>query len=256
MHTVPDIDSVQLNQEDLMQTLHLINGCLQCVDEQEFHNLLLSFADFLGFEFTLYGYTKSAYNKRRYAKVINLSNPEEWDAEYTQKQYLLHDPVMHETELRIKTGCDVTFIYWDAYEWQLSPQQQQVIDRRKNFGLHYGCSIFANSHKKDFAYLISFASRTRVPDARVEAIAKMIATHLLGTRKRLDMLMLVGSLSKKEQKVAQEMMQGKTNHIIANDLNITENTVKFHIKNIFDKLQVNNRLQASSVLHAERYLSV
>ncbi len=52
------------------------------------------------------------------------------------------------------------------------------------------------------------------------------------------------------------MMQGKTNQTIANDLNITENTVKFHIKNIFDKLQVKNRLQASSVLHAERYLGV
>ena len=256
MQTLPDIDSAQLGQEDLMQMLKLINGCLQCVDEQEFHNLLLSFANFLGFEFTLYGYTTSAYNKRRYAKVINLSNPEEWATEYTQKKYLLHDPVMYETELRMKAGINVTFIYWDTYEWQLSAQQQQVIDRRNYFGLHYGCSIFTNSHKKDCFYLISFASRTKVPDARVETMTKIVSTHLLAARKRLDMLMLVKSLSKKELKVAQEMMQGKTNQIIANDLNITENTVKFHIKNIFDKLQVNNRLQASSVLHAERYLSV
>ncbi len=256
MHMQADINSTQLNQDDLMQILKLINGCLQCVDEQEFHDLILSFAAFLGFEFTLYGYTKSAYDKRRYAKVINLTNPEEWASEYTQKKYLLHDPVMHETELRIKTGCNVTFIYWDTYEWTLSPQQQHVIDRRKSFDLHYGCSVFANSHKKDFAYLISFASRTKKPDARVEAMAKIISSHLLATRKRLDMLTLVGSLSKKEQKVAQEMMQGKTNQTIANDLNITENTVKFHIKNIFDKLQVKNRLQASSVLHAERYLGV
>lgn len=256
MQVLPDIDSAQLNQEDWMQMLQLINGCLHCVDEQEFHNLLLAFATFLGFEFTLYGYTKSAYNKRRNAQVVNLSNPEEWAREYTQKNYLQHDPVMHETERRLISGGNVTFIYWDAYEWQLSPQQQQVIDRRKYFGLNYGCSIFANSHKKDFAYLISFASRTRTADARVEAITTMIATHLLATRKRLEMSILVGSLTKKERKVAHQMMQGKTNHIIATELKITDNTVKFHIKNIFEKLQVNNRLQASSVLQAERYLGV
>lgn len=251
-----NIDTARLSQEDSMEILKLINGCLHCTVEQEFHTLLLSFAAFLGFEFTLYGYTKTTYNKRRYAKIINLSNPKQWATEYTCNNYLLHDPVMHETELRINTGVNVSFIYWDTYEWQLSPQQQQVIDRRKYFGLHYGCSIFANSHKKNFMYLISFASRTRVPTARVEAIAKMVTEHLLATRKRLDMLMLVGSLSKKEQSVAQEMMQGKTNQEIANEINITVHTVKFHIKNIFEKLQVNNRLQASAVLLAERYLSV
>jgi len=251
-----NIDAARLNQEDSMEILKLINGCLHCTDEQEFHTLLLSFAAFLGFEFTLYGYTKTAYNKRRYAKIINLSNPKEWATEYTRNNYLLHDPVMHETELRINAEVNGSFIYWDTYEWQLSPQQQQVIDRRKYFGLHYGCSIFANSHKKDFMYLISFASRTMLPNARVEAIAKMVAAHLLATRKRLDMLMLVGSLSKKEQKVAQAMMQGKTNQEIANEINITGHTVKFHIKNIFERLQVNNRLQASAVLLAERYLSV
>ena len=239
-----------------MKILKLINGCLHCTDEQEFHTLMLSFATFLGFEFTLYGYTKSAYNKRRYAKVINLSNPKQWATEYTQKNYLQHDPVMHETELRLKTGSHVFFIYWDSYEWQLSPQQQQVIDRRKYFGLHYGCSIFANSRKKDFAYLISFASGTMIPNPRVEVIAKMVVTHLLATRKRLDMSILVGSLSGKEQKVAQKMMQGKTNQEIADEINVTGHTVKFHIKNIFDKLQVNNRQQASAVLLAERYLSM
>jgi len=256
MSIPPNIDAARLNQADSTEILKLINGCLHCTDEQEFHTLLLSFAAFLGFEFALYGYTKTAYNNRHYAQVINLSNPKEWATEYTRNNYLLHDPVMHETELRINAEVNISFIYWDTYEWQLSPQQQQVIDRRKYFGLNYGCSIFANSHKKDFMYLISFASRTMVPNARMEVIAKMVAAHLLATRKRLDMLMLVRSLSKKEQQVALEMMQGKTNQEIANEINITGHTVKFHIKNIFEKLQVNNRLQASAVLLAERYLSV
>ena len=256
MPIATNIDTDRLNQEDLREILKLIDGCLHCTNELDFHTLLLAFATFLGFEFTLYGYTKTAYNKRRHAKIVNLSNPKEWATEYTLNNYLLHDPVMHETELRINTKIDVSFIRWDTYEWQLSPQQQQVIDRRKYFGLRYGCSVFANSHKKDFMYLVSFASNTTLPNARVEAIAKTVVTHLLATRKRLDMLMLVGSLSKKEMKVAQEMMQGKTNQEIANEINITGHTVKFHIKNIFDKLQVNNRLQASAVLLAERYLSV
>jgi DNA-binding CsgD family transcriptional regulator len=254
--TFGDHDSPMLSKCDLAQTLTFINQCLKCGNEPDFNRLILSFAAFLGFEFVLCCYTQSSYSKRNSIKMENLSNPEEWAEEYNRERYLLHDPVRHEVERRLDTGVKTSFIYWDAYEWELSPLEQMVIERRKHYGLTYGCSVFSDSERKDFTFLVSLASRTTTVDARVETIAKSVVSHLMVTRKRLGMLALVNALSDKEKETAKWIMSGKTNWEIAQILNVTENTVKFHIKNIFGKLRVTNRQQAIAILLAERYLSI
>lgn len=53
-------------------------------------------------------------------------------------------------------------------------------------------------------------------------------------------------LTPSEQKVLQSVVNGKSNKEIAYLLNISENTVKTHIKNIFDKLQVSDRTSATT----------
>lgn len=49
------------------------------------------------------------------------------------------------------------------------------------------------------------------------------------------------SLSKREAQVAEKISQGLTNRSIADQLFISERTVKFHCTNIFRKLAVTNR---------------
>ena len=78
----------------------------------------------------------------------------------------------------------------------------------------------------------------------------------MAARKRLDMLQLVSTLSDKENEIADYLVAGKTNWEIAEISGISENTVKFHLKNIFTKLQANNRQQAIAILLAERFLSI
>lgn len=51
-------------------------------------------------------------------------------------------------------------------------------------------------------------------------------------------------LSERELEVLRLMVTGKSNQQISTVLNITERTVKFHISNIFGKLNVNDRTQA------------
>jgi len=51
-------------------------------------------------------------------------------------------------------------------------------------------------------------------------------------------------LSDREREVLQVMSQGKTNQEIADELFISESTVKFHVNNILSKLGVNDRTQA------------
>jgi LuxR family transcriptional regulator, maltose regulon positive regulatory protein len=55
---------------------------------------------------------------------------------------------------------------------------------------------------------------------------------------------LVEVLSPREMEVLQRIAQGYRNVDIASDLVISQNTVLFHTKNIFSKLNVNNRTQA------------
>lgn len=53
-------------------------------------------------------------------------------------------------------------------------------------------------------------------------------------------------LTPAEKKILQMIVGGKANKEIAFDLNVTENTVKTHVKNIFDKLAVSDRTSAAT----------
>lgn len=53
-----------------------------------------------------------------------------------------------------------------------------------------------------------------------------------------------GSLTGREQELLAALSLGRTNAQIAGDLDISLNTVKFHLKNLFSKLNVKNRAQA------------
>jgi DNA-binding NarL/FixJ family response regulator len=55
------------------------------------------------------------------------------------------------------------------------------------------------------------------------------------------------SLTPSETKILQEIVAGKSNKEIAYDLKVSENTVKTHVKNVFDKLGVSDRTTAATV---------
>lgn len=53
-----------------------------------------------------------------------------------------------------------------------------------------------------------------------------------------------GLLSNREQDIIQQLALGKSNKEIARVFELTENTVKFHLKSIYKKLAVNSRMQS------------
>ncbi len=61
-------------------------------------------------------------------------------------------------------------------------------------------------------------------------------------------------LSECEMQVMEELAAGKSNKEIARVLDRTENTVKFHVKNIFAKLKVTRRMQAVTAAKALRLI--
>jgi LuxR family transcriptional regulator, positive regulator of biofilm formation len=50
-------------------------------------------------------------------------------------------------------------------------------------------------------------------------------------------------LSRREAEVASIVAKGKSNKEVATDLFVTEKTVKFHLTNIYKKMQVKSRAQ-------------
>jgi DNA-binding NarL/FixJ family response regulator len=63
-------------------------------------------------------------------------------------------------------------------------------------------------------------------------------------------------LTKREMTVLQALVQGKRNKEIASELYITERTVKYHIKSIFNKLQVRNRTQAVRAAYDQGFVGL
>lgn len=62
-------------------------------------------------------------------------------------------------------------------------------------------------------------------------------------------------LTEQEEKVLILISQGKTNPQIADELFISVNTVKFHVKNIYLKLDVKNRVQAINLIDSFKHES-
>lgn len=74
-------------------------------------------------------------------------------------------------------------------------------------------------------------------------VADKIAKELFRKPERLESSPLVNELTNKEVEVLKVVAGGGTNKEIASSLNISENTVKFHLRNIMEKLHVKNRAQ-------------
>jgi DNA-binding NarL/FixJ family response regulator len=104
-----------------------------------------------------------------------------------------------------------------------------------------------------------FALKTDPPRQTVAAI-RNVAHGLLvfpaaarrdRARKTTDLNPLA-ILSEREREFLTLVAEGLTNAQIAEQLSVSEHTVKFHLQNIFQKLRVTNRTEAASLFHQYR----
>jgi DNA-binding NarL/FixJ family response regulator len=79
-------------------------------------------------------------------------------------------------------------------------------------------------------------------------VSRGIAEHLVqGLDQSNDQEELFSSLSERQREIISLIVDGLTNREIASTLIITENTVKVHLRNILDKLDLRNRQQLAAV---------
>lgn len=100
----------------------------------------------------------------------------------------------------------------------------------------------------------AFVSKRESPDRlldAVEAVArgKMVFPFLDVSTIQEDPL---DALSPRERELLSDLGSGRTNAELARNLGVSVNTVKFHLRNLFDKLQVRSRAQAVQLWHESR----
>jgi DNA-binding NarL/FixJ family response regulator len=97
-----------------------------------------------------------------------------------------------------------------------------------------------------------FCSRSEPAERLLETIravgsGQMVFPFLDVRQLRPDPLQ---GLTERERALLAAMARGRTNDELAKDLGISINTVKFHLRNLYDKLSIRNRSQAIAYYYA------
>jgi len=95
------------------------------------------------------------------------------------------------------------------------------------------------------------------PQVTLSAIRQVASGHMAlpqSARRYLfaQPIEIVGNpnaLTEREVDILAQIAKGQSNQQIAETLRLSENTVKFHLRNIFSKLGVNNRTEAANRFH-------
>src|SRR5690606_13330444 len=94
------------------------------------------------------------------------------------------------------------------------------------------------------------ALMTRVKDARCEPEKKLIAELRKAFANGPQACHVLARLSEREREVLEALCRRESNKHIARWLNVSENAVKFHVKNLFRKLGVHSREAAIKAAHS------
>jgi two-component system nitrate/nitrite response regulator NarP len=95
----------------------------------------------------------------------------------------------------------------------------------------------------------AFVSKSEQPIVLLDTIAEVAAGRMvfpyIDVRSIYDNPL--STLTRREMEVLSDLASGRTNKQIARDLGVSLNTIKFHVRNLFQKLGVNSRSQAISM---------
>lgn len=95
----------------------------------------------------------------------------------------------------------------------------------------------------------AFVSKSEQPAVLLDTIAAVAAGRMvfpyIDVRSIYDNPL--STLTRREMEVLADLASGRTNKQIARDLSVSLNTIKFHVRNLFQKLGVNSRGQAISM---------
>jgi DNA-binding CsgD family transcriptional regulator len=170
---------------------------------------------------------------------VHLSNfNAEWSNRYQTKKYHLIDPII---EHNFSPEGFKTFAWEEAYNSTDKEKKRKFIHESTDF-FKDGVQIGKMSLNQWEGSSLSLSDVKL--DLRIKYILNLIYPSIHNTLKMIFLAQQKTNITKQEKRVLELLQQGFSLNQIAEDLNISVNTVNIHSRNIKEKLDVFTQTQA------------
>lgn len=223
-----------------MKIEEFIEGSNKTTSIEELFGLYQKAMSEVGFDRLIFSLmTDHTHIRKRAGHGIVLNYPAEWMTHYTANDYAVFDPVRCQMH-----AADNVFIWDDLLERApLTKKQAGCLREGEDAGLRDGIGIPLRGPHGAIAG-IGAASSTGHVDldknilSYVNLISHQFYTAFLSLEKTGQSEEIY--LTEKEREILQWSAKGKTRWEVGEIMGISENTVIYHLKNIFQKLECNN----------------
>ena len=176
--------------------------------------------------------------------LVNESYPAAWLKEYYEQKYYQCDPVAE----AIATSFGFTTT-WAEMIGVCTPAQRVVFDRASTYGMVHGVTSSYFDEDSTWSTFMSCAGCVEGEDVRLKPVVSYILQRLHDRLVVWSRLLRQDGREKftaQEREVLRWMSAGKTNAEIGSIVGLRERTVKYHVSQLFMKMDVHNRAQLVS----------
>lgn len=245
MHGSNSVINKTISKKDALHVLDIIHASLSCTNPLQFRKLIYFLKTMLPFDYAVatMAFMPHSSSCPSYYKLVNISYPESWLDKYLANKYYLIDPIVKENFAKYRLQ------YWgDTFSKYRPPKE--FIEESGGFDLRNGYSTGQSNIGSTEGSLFSFAGNKVERSPRMEVILDRVTPHLHQALKRAltsEQERTGISLTDREKEVLRWIKEGKTTWDVSMILHISQDTVKFHLKNVFRKLNATSRSHAVAI---------
>lgn len=221
-------------------------------NKEEVYKLFEESALALGFDRVLYAYVSDQPKLNQKSEIdIVTSYPKEWMDYYHASNFFAHDPVVAEMN---KTNGPFT---WDGLSKgkDLTKLEPRILNEAKEIKINSGISIGIHFGFGEVAGVsVANTHNLSKPDLNIMRklyILSMQFHQVFSDHNQGEIPSKIKSLTKREVEILHWIAEGKSDQSIADILMVQHSTIRYHMGNIFNKLEVNDRTLA--VIKAIKY---
>lgn len=228
-------------------TLMLISQVTTATTKEELLQRTRAAARTLGYDYVLHGIEMRVPTIGA-VQDVNSGYPVEYRTLYEERAFVGRDPTVAHCLV------DKRPLVWSEHMYLKAPGAAEIMEESQRFGLNHGLSLPVHEAGRVVSMLSLARDRpfeSKAEEALVISSGNVLAhcVHVAAENIILPALLQErrSRLSPREQQCLQLVAQGKSNWDIGMILNVSEDTVAFHMKNMMKKLQVASRVQAVAV---------
>lgn len=237
--------SGQFSAADLAALVDLLDYALSVNSEPDLERLWQRLHSVTGVHGAIFGISRGRQEDSAQSfDLVTYGIDPAWASIYQRLQVDQADPVV---AAALQAGIALSWAQAARIALQANPQmfRKSVFRRRaKAYGLECGFVICKrSSYTSQSLSVTALTTGTEVPDRRQIQMCRLLLPHLNEIMVRQG-FHVIPDLSQREIEVLRWGATGKSSWKVARILNISARTVKFHLRNIYRKLEVTNRSQA------------